>query len=98
MCGQTQGRALLPHGAETRFSEKTLDHFHVWAPEINLKCLAAIEVGREILFQQNTNILLNSVFFFPTFSVPVPASLGKYLYYFIALPLFGHMSASFNQF
>lgn len=65
MCGQMPGRALLPHRAETRFSEKTLDHFHVWAPEINLKCLAAIEVGREILFQQNTNILLNSGVFSP---------------------------------
>lgn len=44
-----QGRALLPDKVEIRFSGKSLDHFHVWDPEINPKCLAAIEVGKEIL-------------------------------------------------
>lgn len=92
-----QGRALLPDTAEIRFSKKSLDHFHVWTPEINLKCLAAIEVGREILFQQNSNILLDSVFF-PTFNIPVPVLLGKYLCCCIVRPLFGHMEASSNQF
>ena len=53
------GRMLLLGVAENRFSEENLDYLHVWAPEINLKCLAAIDFGREILFQQNSNILLN---------------------------------------
>lgn len=48
--------------AEIRLSEKSYDHVYVWAPEVNLKCLATIELGREMFFQQNSNILLKSVF------------------------------------
>ena len=37
---------LLVGVAENRFSEENLDYLHVRAPEINLKCLAAIDFGR----------------------------------------------------
>ena len=94
------GRVLLLGVAENRFSEENLDYLHVWAPEIDLKCLAAIDFGREILFQQNSNIVLNC--FSPMFSFSMvlfcPAILCKHLYYCTALSLFDHMSASFNQF
>ena len=40
------GRVLLLGIAENRFSEENLDYLHVWGPEINLKCLAAIDFGR----------------------------------------------------